>query len=268
MVRFRCGTKWITWLLVVLTVCGLARAGGLASAEPGAQADQELLLLGTIDAMLDATTPSVSATFEVQESFPFSVVALANSGDLTTTLSITGPDGAQIASASPSASDPTITFVEAIAAPQAGTYTVTVTRVGESAGAMTLGLLTGYAALDVWDDFESADDDLTLTWSPFTASASSGQVVDGALQLNVHEPDTISYHVPDEDVTWSDLYVEAEITIVGQPSYYEYGFVLRVDWQNETFYSLTVSSDSDWNLYYYDQNGQWNEIQPWTVSPV
>lgn len=258
------GVRWIVGALVVALVVGLA--GGTRA---GAQGDEnELLLLGALDATLDATTPQVTATFYLEESFPFSVVAYANSGDLTTTLAVTSPSGKVVATASPRSSDETATLIEAAIAPEAGTYTATVERVGESAGDVTLGLLTGYAGLDVWDDFESADPDLNLTWSPFTANSSEGQAVGGALQVHVFNPDTLAYYSPDDDVSWSDLYVESDVQIEGQPSYYEYGFVLRLNWDTGTFYSLTASSDGDWNLYFYDESGNWNEIQPWTVTPV
>ena len=258
------GVRWIVGALLIALVVGLS-GGPRVGAQGG---DNQLLLLGTLNSTLDATTPQVSATFFLEESFPFSVVSYANSGDLTTTLTVTSPSGKVVATASPSDVDKTATIVEAALAPEAGTYTATVERVGQSSGDMTLGLLTGYAGLDVWDDFESNDPDLNLTWSPFTASSSEGEVVNGALQLHVLNPDTLAYHSPDDDVSWSDLYVEADVEVQGQPSYYEYGFVLRLNWDSGTFYSLTASSDGDWNLYYYDESGNWNEIQSWTVSPV
>ncbi|WP_162909387.1 hypothetical protein [Aggregatilinea lenta] len=262
--RIRQGVRGIVGALLLA-----ALAVGIAGA-PRASAqgdDNELLLLGTLSTTLDATTPQVSATFYLEESFPYSVVAYRDSGDLTTTVTVTSPSGKVAAQASPSATDETATIVEAAVAPEAGIYTVTVERVGDSSGDMTLGLLTGYAYLDVWDDFESGDPDFNLTWSSFTANSSEGDVIDGAYQMHVFEPGIWTYQSPDEDVSWSDLYIEADVEIQGQPSYYEYGFVLRLDWDAGTFYSLAISSDGDWSLYYYD-GVDWVEIQPWTVSPV
>ncbi|HML24853.1 MAG TPA: nucleoporin [Aggregatilinea sp.] len=256
--------RWLVGALLAALVVSMG--GGLHTRAQGDSS--ELLLLGTLSTTLDATTPEASATFYLEESFPFSVVAYADSGDLTTTLTVTAPSGKVVTKASPSSTDATATIAEALVAPEQGIYTVTVTREGNTSGDMTLGLLTGYGGLDVWDDFESGDPDFNLTWSSFSADNSEGDVVNGMYQVHVFAPGIWTYQSPDEDLSWGDMYMEADVEIENQPSYVEYGFVLHLNWDAGTFYSLSASSDGDWSLYYYDETGTWQEIQPWTVSPV
>ncbi|NLX10640.1 MAG: hypothetical protein GXY36_13365 [Chloroflexi bacterium] len=256
--------RWaVAGVLVLALVIGVP---GMVRAAPHQQAAETIRLLDTVNGTLDAATREVTYSFSVNADFIFSVAAWNRSGDLETELTVQDPLGAVVAQGQRVADAPTITVISAATAPADGQYTLIVQASGQTSGEFGLTLLPGYSFLDKWEDFEGRDDSLSLTWSPWSSEITTSEVVNSELMIRIAGSDTISYTGPDDDLIWGDAYVETDVRIEGAPSYYEYGFVLRMNADGSTFYTLTFSSDGDWSLLYY--NGEWTTIQPWTASPV
>ncbi len=84
--------------------------------------------------------------------------------------------------------------------------------------------------------------------------------------MQVMAEDTLGFIAPATNQQWSDFYVEADVRINGTPPYYEYGFLLRMDLNTRALYAITFNSRGEWVILTYD--GGWQELQPWTTSPV
>ena len=127
-------------------------------------------------------------------------------------------------------------------------------------------LLPGYANLTKYETFDTPDDPLQMSWEPYASESMTVATVAQQLQIQVFADNLLGYAVPSgDDLVWDDFYIQAEFQVVGDPSYAEYGFVMRTDDELDLFYTLTFSSDDDWSMYAF--NGEWNPIQDWTVSP-
>lgn len=251
---------------IVLLVILLLPAA--VSAAPSRQTGLPVLdWLTAMEVVLNDSMPEASATFTVGETYPFSLVARAGSSDLNTTLVITGPGGQVVAEAQPDASAPGVTLIEAILAPATGTYTATVSRVGTTSGTATLQLLPGFGELDIMEDFEAAPSDMNLTWAWYESDFTIQDIVNGQLHMTVLQPSTVTYWTHEDNTAWSDFYMETTAWVDGRPSYWEYGFVLRADWDADAYYMLSISSYRTWSLY-LNQADEWIEIQPWTQSPA
>jgi hypothetical protein len=216
---------------------------------------------------LDATTAEVQYEFQCVATGLASVVAETTSGDLETEIAVSAVLGGTVAEGGVVRSNPNVSAAEAFEMPADGACRVTLRRVGNTSGGYALRLLPGFAHLDKYDMFDGPDTDTTMTWEPYASDSMTVATVGQRLQIQVFADNLLSYAVPTgDDITWGDFYVQADYEILGNPSYYEYGFVLRLDNEADLFYSLTFSSDGDWSLYWF--NGEWNALQPWTVSPL
>jgi hypothetical protein len=153
---------------------------------------------------------------------------------------------------------------EAFTPPTDGTCSVTVS--GSSAGEYRIQLLAGFADLSLRDTFSGEPTALGMTWPPYEGTAVNVGLDSGQMWIEVFSDNQIGYALPEEQAVRNDFYAQVDITVEGTPSYYEYGFQLHSDSSGDTFYTATFSSDSDWSVYYFD--GEWTELQPWTVSPV
>jgi hypothetical protein len=268
--------KWnaraVTALLVALGVIGAFMGFPVrAYAAPPAQGvlsfDDHNPATGT----LDNSTPEVSYTFQCLEGAVGSVQVKTTSGDLQTDIVVVAANGQRVASGSVVGSAPNISVAEAFVIPADGQCTVDLSRVGSTSGSYEARLLPGYATLDRWDTFDGSNGPLSLNWGdPYASDTLETAVVNQQLQIKVKTDNLLGYATPEGDVTWSDFYTQADFTIEGTPTYYEYGFVFRENSDADTFYSLAFSSDGDWSLYYHDPKGEktWAAIQEWTVVPV
>jgi hypothetical protein len=126
-------------------------------------------------------------------------------------------------------------------------------------------LLPGYSHLDRSDDFESGDPALSLNWETWSGDVSTGSLEEGRFRIHI-EGNTITYTNPTDDLAWSDLYLQADVRVGDTPSFYEYGLAVRLNADNNEFYSLRFSSDNDWAADAYQ--GDWIRLQEWTVSPL
>ncbi len=247
------------FVLIVVLLC----SWGSAQAAPRQQTGQQITIMSAVEGTLDAATPEIVYTVHLYEKQVISVVSWLSSGDLIIDFTLTDPAGQMVPDTQQSAES---IVVEAMEAAQEGDYTLTLRRSGNTSGSYGLLLIPGYSLIEKWDDFSTEGSDFNFTWSPFETDNMNAQVVNGAMQINIHTPDLIGYIAPDDEIDWDNLYIETEVTVAGAPSYYEYGFLLRLD-TTGTFYALMFSSQNDWSLLYY--NGQeWVTVQEWTVNSL
>lgn len=248
------------WGFVVIAPAHVEATSGNQMA-PG-----QLFPMQPMTGTLDASVPEMTYVFEVQPGYIFSLVAWTRFGDLAPEMTLTGPGGQPVATGVPPEPGLNSRVIDAVTGSD-GTYTLTIERSGDTAGEFRLLLLPGYSVLDKWDDFQSFDQTLSLNWEPMLDIDSIADVSNGALNMQVMATGTFSYILPSDNVSWSDVYVEAEVQIEGSPSYAQYGFILRANASGDAFYALMFSSDGDWTLMHYDM-GLWTSIQDWTVSPA
>jgi len=258
-------------LILLVVLCAMWSAAAIVPAPVEATsgnqaAPGQLIPLQPMTGTLDASVPQVTYVFEVQPGFIFSLVAWTRFGDLTPEMTLANAAGQPIATGVPLQAGLNSRAIDAVAGTD-GTYTITLQRAGETAGEFRLLLLPGYSVLDKWDDFQSFDQALSLNWEPMLNIDSIADVMNGVMNMQVMTAGTMSFILPSDSVSWSDVYVEADIQIEGSPSYFQYGFILRANPTADVFYALMFSSDSDWTLMHYNM-GMWNSIQDWTVSPA
>ncbi len=256
-------------LAVLATLLALS-VPGLAGHSYAAPPTQGLLTFGDptpTEGALNDTTPEVVYAFDCFQGNPGSVVARTTDGDLRINLTVQDGSGQTIGQGSEAR--PGVSVVSLFQPTTDGLCTLTLAREGNTSGQYTLRLLPGYDKLDVFDRFDVGESgNLGLLWEPYASQNMTVNIVNKQLQIQVLTENLQAYAVPtvEDGRTWSDFYIQADFTIDGDPSYYEYGFVLRTDETADNFYSVTLSSDGDWNVYWFD--GEWNAIQEWTVSPV
>jgi hypothetical protein len=258
----------LVFLVTLCAICGvLAATPDPVDATSGnLTAPGQLLPMQPMTGTLDASVPEMTYVFEVEPGFIFSLVAWTRFGDLNPEITLSDSTGQTIATGVPPQAGLNSRVIDAVAGTE-GTYVITIRRSGETAGEYRLLLLPGYSVLDKWDDFQSFDQSLSLNWEPMLNIDSIADVSNGMLNMQVMTTGTFSFILPSDNVTWSDVYVEAEVQIEGSPSYFQYGFVLRASPSADAFYALMFSSDGDWTLMFYNM-GMWNTIQDWTVSPA
>ncbi len=213
---------------------------------------------------LDASTPQVSYAFRCTDGGVGSLVVQTTIGDLVVDATIQDATGSVLAWGTVVQGTPSVTVAEAFTMPADGDCLVTLSRRGDTAGKYSVRLLPGFAQLTVWDTFAPVADGLHLEWEPYASQNMTVTTFQQSLRIEVMTDNLLAYAIPSgEDLVWADSYIQADFSIQGAPSYFEYGFVLRDNEETETFYSVTFSSDGDYSVYYFD--GDWVAVQNWTV---
>ncbi len=214
--------------------------------------------------VLDAGTPQVSYAFRCTDGGVGSLVAQTTAGDLIVDATIQDATGSVFARGTVVQGTPSVTVAEAFTMPADGDCLVTLSRRGDTTGKYSVRLLPGFAQLTVWDTFAPVADGLHLEWEPYASQNMTVTTYQQSLRIEVMTDNLLAYAIPSgEDLIWTDSYIQADFSIQGAPSYFEYGFVLRDNEEMETFYSVTFSSDGDYSVYYFD--GDWIAVQDWTV---
>jgi hypothetical protein len=217
---------------------------------------------------LDGTTPVQRFNFQCTRSKVASVFVKTVSGDLVVAASLLDANGSAFAEGSQVSSGPNITIAEAFIIPAGGNCELKLSRSGNTSGSAQLRLLSGYAHLARRDDFDTTPDPLHMIWTDFTNLDMDVRTVpEQLLRLQIYYDNVLAYITPDDpDLNLNDLYVQADFTIDGAPTYFEYGFLIRAGPNATSFYTVTFSSEGDYSIYYFD--GKWTTVQQWTVSPM
>jgi hypothetical protein len=217
---------------------------------------------------LDSATPVQSFTFRCTRNKVASVSVETISGDLVVAASLLDPNGTPFTQGVQVSSSPNITIAEAFIIPASGDCTLKLSRRGNTSGNAQLRLLSGYAHLARWDNFDKAASPLRMTWTDYMdLNIDVCVLVDQRLRLQIVYDNVLAFIVPDDpDLSLSDLYIQADFQIEGTPSYYEYGFLIRSAQNTDSFYTVTFSDSGDYSIYYFD--GDWTTVQDWTVSPL
>jgi hypothetical protein len=208
-------------LLIVLAVSGMAGPRTIQAAPDAQASDEQVQLLDFVTGTLDPATPALSYTLQLVHDMVFSIVVSQQSGTLIPELEVIDPGGTPIYTGTPLTSDGSVKVLEAAYAPLDGLYTVRVLRSGDTSGEFAMTLLPGYSSLDRYEDFEAGtSDDFALTWEPYMSENVIGEVNTGAMQIQVLTDDLVGYMAPEDDLIWTDMYIEAQIEILESPSYY------------------------------------------------
>jgi hypothetical protein len=217
---------------------------------------------------LDSTTPVQSFSFRCTRNKVASVSIETTSGNLAVAASLLDPNGSPFTHGVQVSSSPNVTIAEAFIIPANGDCTLKLSRSGNSSGSAQVRLLSGYAHLARWDNFDKTANPLRMTWTDYADLSIDARVlVDQRLRLQIVYDNVLAFIVPDDpDLSLSDLYIQADFEIEGTPTYYEYGFLIRSAQNTDSFYTVTFSDSGDYSIYYFD--GRWTTVQDWTVSPL
>ncbi|MCL4237760.1 MAG: hypothetical protein KJ047_05885 [Anaerolineae bacterium] len=256
-------------LVLVLAMGGMALVPRAVQAAPTAQLSFSFDDPGPISGQLDAAIPQAVYSFECKATGVGSLVVRTTSGDLAVDATLQDPQGNPFAYGTVVPGTPGVTVSEAFTMPADGVCTATLTRQGNTAGTFEARLLPGFAGLTKWDTFGPSTDSLHMEWEPYASANMTVTIFKEQLRLEVMKDNLVAFTLPTgDDLIWDDSYIQADFTIDGSPSYFEYGFVLRSDEPGDHFYTVTFSSDSDYSVYYFGGEGEWYTVQEWTVSPV
>lgn len=254
-------------LLLVLVIGGMALVPRAVQAAPSAQLSLSFDDPAPLAGQLDAATSQVTYSFECTATGIGSLVVQTTSGDLVVDATLQDAQGSPFAYGTVVPGTPGVTVSEGFIMPADGPCTVTLTRQGNTAGSYDVRLLPGYAGLTRWDTFSPSTDSLHMEWEPYASANMTVTILREQLRIEVMKDNLVAYALPTGDgLIWDDSYIQADFTIDGSPSYFEYGFVLRSDDPGDHFYTVTFSSDGDYSVYYFD--GEWQTVQDYTVNPV
>ena len=254
-------------LTLVLTFSMLGLATSLYAEGPRQEARLELFDPNPTSDTLDGTTPERTYNFDCFADTVLSVRVDVLSGDIEPELVVFDTAGRELAQGQVVQPTPPVVVAEGFMPNFDGVCSAQVSLGTGTSGTVMVQLLAGYARLEVRDSFAGGDDPLALTWEPWEGEGAGADLIDEQLHISITKPNWLGWADPEEDLVWSDFYLQADVTILDDPSYYEYGFNFFIDETGDHFYSLSFSTDSDWVLSYYD-NGEWVTLQEWTVSPV
>lgn len=254
-------------LLLVLVIGGMALVPRAVQAAPSAQLSLSFDDPAPLAGQLDAATSQVTYSFECTATGIGSLVVQTTSGDLVVDATLQDAQGSPFAYGTVVPGTSGVTVSEGFTMPADGPCTVTLTRQGNTAGSYDVRLLPGYAGLTRWDTFSPSTDSLHMEWEPYASANMTVTILREQLRIEVMKDNLVAYALPTGDgLIWDDSYIQADFTIDGSPSYFEYGFVLRSDDPGDHFYTVTFSSDGDYSVYYFD--GEWQTVQDYTVNPV
>ena len=265
--NMRYGVRLIICLMVLAALAGVAGTVGPVQAAPHAQQKLQFDARQPSVGSLGGGVATVTYGFDCVEGGVGSVTAETTSGDLAVDMAVMDARGNTFATGTLASRDPNVTVAEAFGMPADGPCTVTLTRSGNTSGEYAVRLLHGFAQLDVWDAFDGSGDPLSLTWTPYASANMTVAPRNQELRIEVTTDNLFAYAIPDETLTWSDVYLQADFRIEGTPSYAEYGFALRINDDSSAFYTVTFSTDGDYSVYYLD-NDTWTAVAEWTVSPL
>lgn len=257
-------------VVALLAIAGIAGAGAITGAEASPPAQTGVLSIADrapASGVLDAATTQATYQFDCTAGGIASVRVETLSGDLEAAITVMSASGSVLAQGGRVSTAPNVAVAEAFEMPADERCQVTLARVGDTSGQYAVRLLPGYATLAKYDTFDNPEDPLQMVWEPYASESMTVATIGQRLQIQVFTDNLLGYAIPSgDDVQWGDFYAQAEYEIVGDPSYAEYGFVIRLHDEEEIFYTLTFSSDGDWSVFWFD--GEWTEIQAWTQSDV
>lgn len=258
--------RWILIGLLGVSVFAGVISLPVTQAAPPAQGRLSFDDPSGMSGTLNDASPTANWSFDCMADGVGSVVVTTTSGDLAVDIAVTDAAGTAFAGGSQVSSGPNVSLVEAFTMPSTGSCGVQISRVSSTSGGYEVQLLPGFAHLEVWDQFDNSGA-LGLSWSSYTSDTLLVDLVNQQLQIQVLTDNLLGYAIPDEETTWGDFYIQADVVIEDSPSYAEYGFVLRLTTAengDDNFYSFYFSTDGDFTVYYF--NGDWQMVQDWTVS--
>jgi hypothetical protein len=238
----------------------LAALALLLLAISGVQAQETLALFTPVTGTLDSGE-SNSWTFQASGGALLSFYVEATSDNLDPVLTITQAGGGVVLAnddyAYPDATD---ALLEAVTMPSTGTYTATVSAFGETSGAYTFTMLTGFANLAQQETFgdssqwEGDNDALEV----LIGDNRMALVLTGAQQRGIA--------TPADDTTWGDFYAHVEIPELSGAQGWQMGLVAR--WQDaDNYYLYSLNERGQWR-FSVRSDGTDRVIRDWSEHPA
>lgn len=252
-------------LIAVLLAAAFPLAG--RPAPVAAQDGRALVFFEPVEGALNDTTPAETWTWTGYAGQVVSLLAVTISGDLDPVLELVGPDDAQVARNDDLDSLVTDAGLEAFALPEAGTYTVRVSRYqgedGTTAGRYRLTITPGFAQVARQETFSQGGE--AISW--LTPQGQPVALTQGQLQLRPSQPGTPVFAYPPEPAAYDEFYLQAEARLFGSTRYAEIGLAFRVQARPARAYQFKINTAGEWTALYQDDSGQF-ALRTWMPDPV
>lgn len=256
--------------VVLIVVTGL-NIGPIGPVEAQAQSGVSALPLRFMEyqmGRLDDSTPQAVYVLDMVEGMVYSVSAFMRTGDVVPQVTVYDPGGQVVSLGVLPAGGTDSSVINAALAPVTGAYTVRLERVSGTGGDFVIIVQPGYEYLYAWDDFKSYDPRLSLCWEPVAGLESIWAVNNGEMVAYVLSSKATSANPPCSNLALGeDYYIQADVTIVNPPDYYEYGLEVARSANAAEYYAVLFSSQGDWAVMHYVDGG-WTTVSDWQPSPV
>jgi hypothetical protein len=213
-----------------------------------------------VKSALNETTPAEEWIFEGYANQVISLL-VTHSGDLDPMIEVIGPDGEQVGENDDLDSLVTDAGLEALMLPAEGSYTVRVSRYGETNGEYELALTPGFARMVRRDTFENTES----PWlSPDNDTISLAQ---DQLRIRIVQSATTVLALPTDAQSLDDFYVETQVQLPGGPSYAEFGLIFRAQGAPLPLdmFQFKVNTEGKWTAQLKDESGEY-VLQTWTSN--
>jgi hypothetical protein len=198
-------------------------------------------------------------TFQAAKDQPLSFRLAATSEGLDTAFRITDTAGATIIENDDyNYPDTTDSLLEAITLPYSGTYTLTVSGVGDGSGAYQLTMLEGFAELSANMNFNG-----DLVWQSLTPEVTL-QASEGRLSLDLSGPARTGLAISPEQTPVKDYYASVMVDVGGQD-----GWIVGVTarQQADSYYLLQINNRGEWRFLLRQQDID-SIVQDWIAHPA
>ncbi|HEX3053390.1 MAG TPA: hypothetical protein VHP83_22210 [Aggregatilineaceae bacterium] len=256
--------RW-TWSLTLIVVVLLS---SLSLPTPTRAAGDKLELLSEVDGTLSDQASEQSYSVNFLAGQVFSVQVWPKSGDLQLEMEVVDAAGVALAQSVPVDVVPGAALLEAVEAPEDGSYSITVRRVGATAGDFGLMVVPGFGNVSTVDYFDGTGYN-PLTWCECKTSDFTATLADGEYMMELTDVDRHYSMRPEEVIIRDEVYVEATFRLEeNRPRYYGFGFNM-VDKADGSFnlYVVSITRDGLLDIYALTDNGI-VELLPWQANPL
>jgi hypothetical protein len=205
-----------------------------------------------------------SWTFNGLEGEVVSISAVATTGDLDPTISLSNSGGEIIIGNDDYAyPDQRDALLEAITLPRTDAYTLTVSGINGTAGEYRLTLLPGFVDLQQNENFNG-----DVTWRDDGISISIFRLgnEDGALTLALEGPDDNGLASNPQQLPLTDYYADVLVKVLSGQDGWIVSLTARQQ-DNRNFYSLNINNQGEWR-FRVRQAGEDRILRDWTAHPL
>ena len=200
-----------------------------------------------------------SWTFQAASGEALSFSVKATSGNLDPAFTISNSAGmVLIGNDDTNYPDEQDALLEAITIPRTGTYTVTVSGVGQTAGSYSLTMLPGFSQVEQNENFNG-----DFNW---TVVGDVGQLenIEGKLSMAVEGRLLADVAVPPNNTLPETYYAQVDMNVSSGNGWIT-GLSVRQDGEN--YYLLAINSNGQWRFSLHQADGE-HIIHEWTPHPA